>query len=160
MIDELKSDDIQKRLNSVKNLGTIAIALGPQRARDELLLYILDLMDDDEQVLKQLAETLDGQFLEFIGGNVYAGHLLKVLEQLAEIEETVVREQAVKSIKNVLSLINIRDFKQLIIQMIERLMNGETYSSKLSAIQLFPVIYLHLSKSHQNDIVNLFSQCA
>jgi len=37
--------------------------------------------------------------------------------------------------------------------MIERLMNGETYTSKLAAIKLFPVIYLHLSSSHQKDII-------
>jgi len=29
--------------------------------------------------------------------------------------------------------------------MIERLMNGETYTSKLAAMELFPVIYSHLS---------------
>lgn len=81
-----------------------------------------------------MAEALDGSFLEYIGGHLYAPHLLKVLERLGEVEETVVREKAVKSIKNVLSMINVKDFKQQIIQMIERLMNGETYSSKLSAI--------------------------
>ena len=112
MIDELKSDDVQKRINSVKNLSTIAISLGQERTRNELLPYILDLMDDEEQILAQLAETLDGSFMEYVGGNVHAPHLLKVLERLSEIEETIVREQAVKSIKNILSLINIKDFKQ------------------------------------------------
>jgi hypothetical protein len=37
--------------------------------------------------------------------------------------------------------------------MIERLMNGENYTSKLAALELFPIIYLHLSASHQQDIV-------
>ena len=37
--------------------------------------------------------------------------------------------------------------------MVERLMNGETYTSKLAAIQLFPVIYKHLSSNHQKDII-------
>ena len=39
-----------------------------------------------------------------------------------------------ESIKNIFSLVNIKDLKQQIIQMIERLMNGETYASKLAAI--------------------------
>lgn len=43
---------------------------------------------------------------------MYAPHQLKLLERLAEVEETVVRDKAVKSIKNVLSLVNIKDFKQ------------------------------------------------
>ena len=58
MIDELKSVDQKKRINSVKNLGTVAIALGPDRTRQELLPYILELMDDDEEVLLTLAEIL------------------------------------------------------------------------------------------------------
>ena len=58
-----------------------------------------------------------------------------------------------ESIKNILSLVNVKDMKQQIIQMIERLMNGETYTSKLAAIHLFPVIYPHLSPTHQKDII-------
>jgi serine/threonine-protein phosphatase 2A regulatory subunit A len=160
LIDELRCEDLQKRISAVKNLQTISIALGQERTRNELLPYIMDLMDDEEQVLAHLADTLDGSYLEFIGGNLYAPHLLKVLERLSEVEETVVRDKAVKSIKNILSMINVKDFKQQIILMIERLMNGETYASKLSAIQLFPVIYQHLSASHQKDIINLFTQTA
>ena len=66
--------------------------------------------------------------------------------------------QAVASIKNIFSLVNVKDLRQQIIQMIERLMNGETYTSKLAAMELFPVIYPHLSASHQRDIINLFMQ--
>lgn len=47
----------------------------------------------------------------------------------------------------------MKDLRQQIITMIERLMNGETYNSKLAAMELFPVIYPHLSSSHQRDIV-------
>jgi type II secretory pathway component PulF len=59
----------------------------------------------------------------------------------------------VDSIKHIFSLVNIKDLKQQIIQMVERLMNGESYTSKLAAIKLFPVIYLHLSASNQKDII-------
>ena len=48
MIDELKSDDKKKRIASVENLSTICIALGTERTRNELLPYIMDLMDDEE----------------------------------------------------------------------------------------------------------------
>ena len=112
MIDELKCDDLQKRKSAVKNLNTVAIALGQERTRNELLPYILELMDDDEQVLAALAETLDYSFIEYVGGNLYAPHQLKVLERLSEIEETVVRETAIKSIKNILEHINMKDCKQ------------------------------------------------
>ena len=59
--------------------------------------YILDLMDDDEEVLVELASVLDGTFLEYIGGPLFAPHLFKPLERLCEVEETVVRERVSKS---------------------------------------------------------------
>jgi serine/threonine-protein phosphatase 2A regulatory subunit A len=40
LIDELKSDDIRKRINSVKNLNVIASALGTERTRIELIPFL------------------------------------------------------------------------------------------------------------------------
>ena len=40
LIDELKNEDIKRRLNSINNLHTIAVALGPERTRNELLHFI------------------------------------------------------------------------------------------------------------------------
>ena len=102
MIDELKADDKKKRyvarsnvysVSAVQSLTTVAIALGKERTRTELLPYILDLMDDDEEILVELATTLDGGYLEHIGGALFAPHLFKPLERLCEVEETVVRNR-------------------------------------------------------------------
>lgn len=40
LIDELRHDDVSLRLNAIKRLNTIALALGPQRARDELIPFL------------------------------------------------------------------------------------------------------------------------
>jgi len=40
LIDELKNEDIQLRLNSIRKLNTIARALGPERTRNELLPFL------------------------------------------------------------------------------------------------------------------------
>lgn len=100
----------------------MAIALGKERTRNELLPYILDLMDDDEEILVQLATALDGNFLDYIGGPLYAPHLFKPLERLCEVEETVVRSkvshvsltlvQAVNSIKHILEMVQVKDLRQ------------------------------------------------
>ena len=95
LIDELKCDDQMKRIAAVKSLGTIATALGQERTRGELLPYILELMDDDEEVLLALSETL-GTFMDYTGGPQYAEHILKPLEKLCCIEESTVREKVSK----------------------------------------------------------------
>jgi serine/threonine-protein phosphatase 2A regulatory subunit A len=92
LIDELRNDDKEKRLNAIRNIRTICIALGPERCRHELLPYIQDLLDDDEEILCALAEVL-GDCLEHVGGPAHADHLFKVLEKLSCIEEKTVREK-------------------------------------------------------------------
>ena len=77
LIDELKTDDTQKRLNSIRRLNTIAEALGPERTRDELVPFLTESIDDDE-VLLVLAEEL-GKFTPHVGGRQFAFHLLQVV---------------------------------------------------------------------------------
>ena len=40
LIDELKHDDVALRLNAIRRLTTIALALGPERTRDELIPFL------------------------------------------------------------------------------------------------------------------------
>jgi histidyl-tRNA synthetase len=40
LIDELKHEDVQVRLNSVRALGSIATALGAEATRNELIPYL------------------------------------------------------------------------------------------------------------------------
>lgn len=53
----------------------------------------MDLMDDEEEILLVLAETLDGKFLDHVGGPLFAPHLFKPLERLCEVEESSVRDK-------------------------------------------------------------------
>ena len=67
LIDELRCEDQKKRLNSIASFPTICVALGPTRTREELLPFILELLEDDEEILGKLAEVL-GTCLEYVGG--------------------------------------------------------------------------------------------
>lgn len=40
LIDELKNEDVQARLNSISRITTIALALGPERTRTELMTFL------------------------------------------------------------------------------------------------------------------------
>ena len=40
LIDELKHDDVALRLNAIRRLSTIALALGVERTRDELIPFL------------------------------------------------------------------------------------------------------------------------
>jgi len=77
----------------VQKLNSIASALGPDRTKNELLPYIMDLMDDEEEVLIELSLVLNGKFLDHIGGPMSAPHMFKPLERLCEVEECTVRDK-------------------------------------------------------------------
>jgi hypothetical protein len=104
LIDELKSDDVTLRLNAIHRISTIALALGPERARDELIPFLQDSLDDEDEVLLALAQELGSGFVEYLGGPQYAHLLLGPLENLAAVEETVVREKVSKEIGDVTGL--------------------------------------------------------
>lgn len=95
--DELKNDDALRRLNSIQRLSTIALALGEERTRSELLPFLMENNDDEDEVLLAMAEEL-GKFVPYVGGPNFAYTLLQPLEQLSQVEETVVRDKAVDSL--------------------------------------------------------------
>lgn len=82
-MDELRSEDVQWRLNAIHSIPTIALALGPDRAREELVPF----------KFLQDSGNLDGISKEYIGGKVYAQVILGPLENLPGVEETLVREK-------------------------------------------------------------------
>ena len=53
----------------------------------------MDLMDDEEEILIVLAQSLNSQFLDHVGGHLFATHLFKPLERLCEVEESTIREK-------------------------------------------------------------------
>lgn len=92
-MDELRSEDVQLRLNAIRRVSTIALALGPDRARDELIPFLQDSVDDEDEILLALADELGKNFEEYIGGKEWAHVLLGPLENLSAVEETLVRDK-------------------------------------------------------------------
>ena len=95
----------QLRLNSIKKLSTIALALGVERTRSELIPFLTDTIYDEDEVLLALAEQL-GSFTPLVGGAEHVNCLLPPLESLATVEETIVRDKAVESLRTVAGGIN------------------------------------------------------
>ena len=60
LVDELRSEDVTWRLNAIHRISAIALALGAERTRDELLPFLHDSLDDDDEILLALAEASSG----------------------------------------------------------------------------------------------------
>jgi len=100
-------------LNAIRRLSTIALALGPERTREELIPFLdgrtppdsstfvlhsasadgyPESVEDEDEVLTALSDELGG-FVEYVGGPDYGHVLLSPLENLATIEEPLVRDK-------------------------------------------------------------------
>ena len=91
-----QNEDVQLRLNSIRRLGTIASALGAERTRSELVPFLADSQDDEDECLLAIAEEM-GNLIHKVGGPEHVHCLLSPLENLSTVEETVVREKAVEA---------------------------------------------------------------
>ena len=83
----------------------IADILGPERTREELIPYLVDIIeecDNDEEFLLKLSDELL-ELREKIGGSEYIVKLVEPLEILSSMEEQSIRQ---KSIENLLEIVS------------------------------------------------------
>ncbi|KAI1291508.1 40S ribosomal protein S3 [Mortierella claussenii] len=157
LIDELRHDDVSLRLNAIKRLNTIALALGPQRTRDELIPFLDESIDDEDEVLLALAGEL-GDFEEYIGGAPFAHILLQPLENLAAVEETMVRDKAVESLNKICPVLSQAQLEQYYIPLVKRLTLGDWFTSRTSATGLYAAGYTLATPATQEDMRKSFGQ--
>ncbi|PMB73525.1 Protein phosphatase PP2A regulatory subunit A [Beauveria bassiana] len=157
LIDELKAkhDDVLLRLNAIHRLSTIALALGPERTREELIPFLDESVEDEDEVLVALSEEL-GSFTEYVGGPQWAHVILSPLENLAAIEEPVVRDKAVESLNKICEGLNPQQVEEYFIPLTIRLAKADWFTSKVSGCGLFTAPYKKVSPPVQEQLRNQF----
>jgi serine/threonine-protein phosphatase 2A regulatory subunit A len=129
--------------------------------------------EEDDEILLIMAEQL-GQMVQcgLIPG-YRATVILPILEQLAGVEETVVREKAVESLNTILPLMMaegvsvkgkeeeearqscVRTAPGLIINMIKRMAGADWFTAKVSACAVLPSAYQFFNCMKSNSTVHL-----
>lgn len=146
---------LQLRLNSIKKLSTIALALGVERTRSELIPFLTDTIYDEDEVLLALAEQL-GTFTPLVGGAEHVNCLLPPLESLATVEETIVRDKAVESLRAIAEEHSNADLESHFVPLVKRLATGDWFTSRTSACGLFSVCYSRVTASVKADLRSQF----
>ncbi|KAE9048885.1 Serine/threonine-protein phosphatase 2A regulatory subunit A alpha isoform [Phytophthora rubi] len=157
LVDELKHEDVQLRLNSIRQIRIIAEALGPERTQSELLPFMNDSLDDEDEVLLVMAEEL-GDFVDVVGGPPHAYLLLKPLESLATVDEASVRDMAVRSICKVVEAMEPDHVAEHFVPVLRRLVTRDWFTSRIASCSLFQVGYARLSAEIQAEMRGMFGQ--
>lgn len=168
----VQHDDVLLRLNAIHRLSTIALALGAERTRDELIPFLdgqcwvwgnalastdelVESVEDEDEVLTALSEELGG-FVEYVGGPEYGHVLLSPLENLAAIEEPLVREKAVESLNKICEQLSQSQVEDHFIPLTVRLSKADWFTSKISATGLYNVPYTKATQSSQEGLRQQF----
>ncbi|KAK2070107.1 hypothetical protein P8C59_004635 [Phyllachora maydis] len=155
LIDELKHDDVLLRLNAIHRLSTIALALGAERTREELIPFLDESVEDEDEVLVALSEEL-GNFTEYVGGPDWGHVLLSPLENLAAIEEPVVRDKAVESLNKICNELSPQQVEEYFIPLTIRLSKADWFTSKVSGCGLYTAPYKKVSPPVQEQLRQQF----
>lgn len=156
LIDELKSEDHNTKIHAINSLETIAIAIGEERTREELVPYVAELLDDDnEEVLVAIAGKL-GDLSSCIGSSQYLASLLPPLNTLAMNEENLVREKAVQSLNTIAGKLEVKEIEEQYLPMLNSLATNDWYSARIASCSLFSTIYSKMPEDQQAELIKLF----
>ncbi|KAG0666083.1 hypothetical protein C6P46_005434 [Rhodotorula mucilaginosa] len=158
LLDELRAEDVTLRLNAIHRISTICLALGPDRTRSELVPFLQESLDDDDEILLALADELGQSFVEYLGGPEHAHLVLPILEHLCGVEETLVRDKAAHSANEICSVLSQHQVDEYYVPLVRRLSTGEWFTSRTSATALYATAYPKATPPVQDEAVKMFTK--
>ncbi|KAG7350297.1 peptidase C14 caspase catalytic subunit-like protein [Nitzschia inconspicua] len=154
-IEMLRGDDVSARVAAANRLESVATVLGEQRTREELLPFLTEGIDDEDEVLLALATSL-GKMIPQVGGGMYAHTLLPPLELLLMVEEITVRDAASASAQTIADSLPDETFQNQYEAMLKRLATKEWFTARISSAGLLAKAYPRLTPTQQQQHVLLF----
>lgn len=121
-------------------MHVIANALGPERTRLELIPFLNELMEDEDEVLSALVDSLSN-FLDYIGGSQHAVILFSPMEWLCKSDESSVRDKAAATLKKLILLIDTKKNEEMLVNLSKRLNESGYYLTKGPLSAIIPTFY-------------------
>lgn len=156
LMDELKHDDVSNRVEAMQKLDTIAIALGPERTLNELLPFLNDVaQDDEEEVFAVLASKL-GDFIPLIGGHQNCEPLIQILLILASMEEPIVRNKAIDSLNKISLELTDDEINGIFLELIKSLTQGNWFSRKIASCCLYKSVLTKVNQETRKELLTAY----
>lgn len=137
--EEMLSDQLSVRINAVHRLPIVAAIMKGDQIVNDLLPYLESLfLYEDDEILYGIAKQLNGIYPNYCKN---FGSILPLLEHLAAVEETVVRDGAVDSINKIAEKLAQDTIELNLIPTTLRLARGIWFPARVSAINIMVSIY-------------------
>lgn len=145
-LEDLKSDELKRRVAAVKHLHLIAEAFGPDKTLTTILPFLKEYENDDEEVLIELARQLD--FL----GNVLnhppdlVAEVLPYYYIVLSYEDSSVINEGMMSLKRLVVRYSLKN--EALTSLAKDLIKIGTPKAMISAIRIFCELNAYISKKH------------
>ena len=156
LLEDLQNMDNKIRINAIHNLRSISLALGSETTRKELLPYLKNCINNEEEdeILIELTKILSN-FLDCMGGIAYTSELLNLFGVLLSIDEPTIRKEAINSLKEVLNQIGgINNIEKDLMEIINKFYWSDDVNQKLSAMNLIILLYNDLNENNKKIVMN------
>jgi len=134
----MQTEEIHLKVNAIHRLKTVILSIGLENTVSQLLPYLQTLVEEqDDEVLFSIAEELGKCFGLLQDKAIF----LPLLEELAKHDETVVREEATKSLTLICDALDDDEIQNIFCPIITRLAGAEWFTGRVSACSLFERAY-------------------
>mmetsp|Transcript_27239 Transcript_27239/g.45939 ORF Transcript_27239/g.45939 Transcript_27239/m.45939 type:complete len:617 (-) Transcript_27239:161-2011(-) len=155
LIDQLKHEDVQLRTNALRSITKIAKALGPERTREELVPFLTECVDDDDEVIMVIADEL-GNLRSFVGGSAHVYTLLAPLEMLICGEESAVRTKGIQAVERIVESMADEHVCSHFYMFLMKLVNKDWFTARASAAALLHMGFYRLNDQMRDDVLSMF----
>ena len=155
LLDQLKHDDVNLRVNASSNLVRIAGVLGPERTRNELVPFLEETTDDDDEVLVVISSKI-GEMIEYVGGAEHVHCLLGPLELLANVEESTVRDATMKSAELIAGKMPDEHVGKYYMPFVLKLATKDWFTARITSTGLFHCVYKRLDEGSARTFRSTF----
>eukprot|EP01129_Flabellula_baltica_P011045 TRINITY_DN4756_c0_g1_i1.p1 TRINITY_DN4756_c0_g1~~TRINITY_DN4756_c0_g1_i1.p1 ORF type:complete len:393 (+),score=87.30 TRINITY_DN4756_c0_g1_i1:21-1199(+) len=155
LLYQIKNENVQHRLNTVRNISIIAQSMGKERTLSDVIPLLLDCLNDEEEVLFNLAEEIPN-LLDVIG-NENVDKIIPHLQEIAKCEEVYVREKAVASLVKIIGV--IEDDKEVIdkfMPMVKNFAEDEWFTPRITCCSLIPHVYPRVNKRCKRQLREIY----
>ncbi|GMH79236.1 hypothetical protein TrLO_g14967 [Triparma laevis f. longispina] len=147
--EQISCDDSSLRLDAMRKLKLVGEAMGKAETLGSLIPFLADHTDDDDEMLLKMAQELGTMVPSLIPG-AEAQPIVSILEVLAGVEETVVRNASITSLNLVIPHLSTSTSKSLL-EMVKRLVSAEWFTGRVSSCGIFASIYSKFGEAKNEE---------
>jgi hypothetical protein len=151
--DEFAAGDMEAKVRASSRLKLLATVLGPERTASELLPAVTEIIQanrEADEILFVISKSLL-TMVDLVGKNYTA--FCNPLEALSTVEETTVRERAVRGLQEVCSKMTAAQCHHDLFPLMKRLAEAEWFTPRRSACGLLSPIYNKVDASQKNEVL-------